>query len=185
MGGDFLKIITWGAGVSNMPSYSTGFKSRMVQRMAGSEGISPYALSAEIGVSYQTLSRWVKVAGKLGAMKNNKPGRKKQRTAEDKMRLVLEAASLSEEDLGEFLRREGLHSHQLEEWKTTATNALKNTHRKKSERTPEALRIRELEAELNRKERALAEAAAILVLKKKLNLFYEEREGNSDTKNET
>ncbi len=168
-----------------MPSYTDGFKSRMVQRMAGNEAITPYALSAEIGVSYQTLSRWMSNAGKLDRMNKKKPGRKKRLTAEDKMRLVFEAEKLSEQDLGEFLRREGLHSHQLEEWKATATNSLKDAHRKNSEKTPEARRIRQLEAELNRKEKALAEAAAIIVLKKKMDLFHEEREANMNTENET
>jgi hypothetical protein len=71
-----------------------------------------------------------------------------------------------------FLRKEGVHTAELEDWRAKATaagiSALKDLKRKKSEQTPEARRIRELESELRRKEKALAEAAALLVLQKKL-----------------
>ena len=94
-----------------MSNYSSGFKSRMVQRMAGSEGISANALSGEVGVSQGSLSRWLRDArSTLGTMsKKNKSGSRKsrRRTADDKYRIVVETAGLSEEALGAFLRREG------------------------------------------------------------------------------
>jgi len=175
-----------------MASYSSGFRSRMVQRMAGREAISATALSAEVGVAQQTLSRWLRDAPTLADMnrKNRNSARKpRRRTAEDKLRIVMAAASLSEEALGEFLRREGVHEAQLNEWRekvhSAATGALKDANRKKSEQTPEARKIRELESELRRKEKALAEAAALLVLKKKWRAYLEERDGDTSTRNET
>jgi len=96
----------------------------------------------------------------------------------------MEASSLTGSSLGEFLRREGVHEAQLEEWREkvfrAATGALKDAKRKKSEQTPEARRIRELESELRRKEKALAETAALLVLKKKLEAWYA-GEGDAST----
>ena len=83
---------------------------------------------------------------------------------------------LSEEELGAFLRREGIHESQLEEWRAkateAATGALKAPHAKRSERTPEARRIKELERELLRKDKALAEVAALLALKKKVQEIW-------------
>jgi transposase-like protein len=160
----------------------------MVQRMAGPERISATALSTEVGVSQATLSRWLRDARTVGPMngKNKKDARKpRRRTAVDKFRLVTEAASLSGEALGEFLRKEGVHAAELEEWRKQATDSLKDLKRRKSERTPEARRIRELESELRRKEKALAEAAALLVLQKKLQTYWEEKEGGTNTRNET
>lgn len=176
-----------------MAIYTSGFKSRMVQRMAGPEGISINALSTETGVSQGALSRWLQSAGTLrGMSKQHKNGSRnsRRRTAEDKLRLVMAASSLSEEALGEFLRREGVHQVQLTEWRekvvAASTEALKDAHRRKSESTPEVRRIRELERELNRKEKALAETAALLVLKKKLNAYYwEERDDGTNMRNET
>ena len=55
-----------------MTSYSLGFKSRMVKRMAGSEGISANALSMEVGVAQATLSRWLRDGRMLGGMSKKK-----------------------------------------------------------------------------------------------------------------
>jgi len=171
-----------------MSHYSAGFKARMIARMAGQESISANALSQEVGVSQGTLSRWLREARTVGIMssksKRNRVKRRPRRSAEEKLRIVMEASSLSGSSLGEFLRREGVHEAQLEEWREkvfrAATGALKDAKRKKSEQTPEARRIRELESELRRKEKALAETAALLVLKKKLEAWYA-AEGDAST----
>jgi len=175
-----------------MASYSMGFKSRMVKRMAGPEAISASALSQEVGVAQATLSRWLRDCRTLAGMnKKSEGGAKKSRnkTADDKLRIVMESASLTGEALGVFLRREGVHEVQLKEWcekvVAAATGALKDANRKKGERTPEARRIRELESELRRMEKALAEAAALLILKKKWDAYLEERDGATNTRNET
>jgi len=162
----------------------------MVQRMAGSEAISANALAREVGVSQGTLSRWLRDARTLGTMSKKNSEKSHRRTAEDKLRIVMAASNLSEEALGEFLRREGLHEAQLAEWRDkvvkAATGALKDAKRKKSEQTPEARENRELKRELRRKEKALAEAAALLVLKKKLEAWYSaDEDDRTGTKSET
>ena len=129
--------------------------------MAGSERISANALSREVGVAQPTLSRWLQAGRKMGAMSNEStPQRRPRRSAEDKVRLVMKAEMLSADELGVFLRTEGIHEATLKEWRdnvfSAATGALKDAHKKKSENTPEARRIRELERELRRKEKALA-----------------------------
>ncbi len=182
-----------------MPSYTDGFKARMVQRMAGPERISANALSFEVGVSQGTLSRWLREAGNLAHMSKKKTKtnatkkasmRGSRRTAEEKLRIVMQAASLSEEALGELLRKEGIHQAQLEEWRekvvSAGTDALKDAKRKKSEQTPEARENRKLKSELRRKEKALAEAAALLVLQKKLQAYFSEgEESGTDSRSET
>ena len=170
-----------------MPSNTDGFKARMVQRMAGPEGISAYALSREVGASQNSLSRWIRQAPTLASMSKKKKARRW--TAEEKFQVVLKAASLSDEELGAFLRREGLHEATLEEWRAkvteSATDALKAPHGKRSERTPEARRIRQLEKDLQRKDKALAEVSALLILKKKYEAFLEARDDDTATRKET
>lgn len=71
------------------------------------------------------------------------------------------------DELGEFLRRKGVHEAQLAEWRAAATAALRPpSKRDRRAASVEARRVRDLERELARKEKALAEAAALLVLKK-------------------
>lgn len=161
----------------------------MIQRMSGPEAISATQLSKEVGVSQNTLSRWLRQARTLGSMGKSREkaasGRRAPRrwSAEEKVRIVLEATTLSNDELGAFLRREGVHEAQLKEWHETAleaaTGALKDQKRKRSERTPEARKIRELERELRRKEKALAEVAALLALKKKAEEIW--GDGADDT----
>ena len=88
-------------------------------------------------------------------------------TPEEKLAAVLEATSLTEEDLGPFLRSRGLHEAHLQQWHDQMLMGLEPFEGKRNERK----RIQELEKELQRKDKALAEAAALLVLKKKPGTF--------------
>ena len=170
--------------------FTTGFRARMVQRMLGREGASATALAKEVGITQPTLSRWLREARSLDAMNNQTNGKRKAArpphkwTAEEKLEAMLEAAKLPEKELGAFLRREGLHEAQLEEWRKAALEALRSS-RKKRKSSPEAKRVRELEKDLRRKEKALAEVTALLALKKKLNLLLGEEDDDTPTKRGT
>ena len=103
-------------------------------------------------------------------------------SAEEKLRVVLAATSLPDDELGEFLRREGIHEAQLEAWMSSALDGLKTASKKKSGRpTPEAKRIKALERELDRKDKALAEVTALLALKKRLEMLFGEDEDDNTT----
>ena len=153
--------------------YSEKFKSKMVRKMASPGGPSANALSQDTGVHQSTLSRWLRQAGRVeGMKKRSQPSR--SWSAAQKLEAVLEAASLSEEDLGPFLRRKGLYRKDLEQWRGEMLKGLEQPkpRRRTSSKTPEGRRIRELEKELRRKDAALAETAALLVLKKKAQAIW-------------
>ncbi len=158
------------------------FKRKMIQKLAGPNAISATALSKQIDVSQATLSRWLREAGvePTVASFNNTDHNPKtglimpQRRPEDwnpeeKLTAVLEAASLSEDQLGAFLRDKGLHETYLQQWRMRMLSGLGKTPKaKKTKRSSaDAKRIRSLEKELKRKDKALAETAALLILKKK------------------
>jgi transposase-like protein len=178
-----------------MTTYTTGFKGRMVQRMAGQEAISATALAREVGVSQNTLSRWLREASEtapsVAAMKKKPAAHdgSRRRTAEEKLEVVMKAAALSDDELGAFLRREGVHAAQLEEWRSKAmkgaADALKAPHAKRSEQTPERRKIRQLESEMRRKNDALAEAGALLLLKKRFEEMSGDADGDSSTRRGT
>lgn len=164
----------------------------MVQRMAGPEGISANALSNDVGVSQSTLSRWLRetrTVRSMGGTENKRKGNgssPRQWTSEEKLRAVLEASALSEKDLGTFLRRKGLHGAQLDEWRTVAQAALSAT-KKPSRRkaSPEAKLVKELQREIRRKDKALAEVTALLVLKKKIEAIWGDEGDDTPTKSGT
>lgn len=170
--------------------YTDSFKSRMVQKLAN--GRSANSLAQEIGVSQSSLSRWLREAGTLQSVKRKKQATKREKaegrrpeewTAEEKLEAVLEAKRLSEAELGEFLRRRGLHEEQLREWESAAVESLRRG-RKTGGKSPEAKRVKELERELRRKEKALAEAAALLVLRKKAEALWGDEDASTEQNND-
>lgn len=180
-------------------NYSEAFKARMVQKMAGPNGRSATSLAGEVGVSQASLSRWLNQAGTVPAVANKKKAGKRKNgssrsakrpqdwRAQDKLQVVLEAASLSEEELGEFFRRKGLHQAHLDEWREQLTKAAPEVFgspRRSKKVSPEDKRIRELEKELRRKDKALAETAALLVLKKKADAIWGVVDDDTDPSNE-
>jgi hypothetical protein len=102
---------------------------------------------------------------------------------------VLEASGLSEEELGAFLRREGVHEAELGAWRAkaleAAEGALKAPHGKRSKNTAERRKIRDLERELRNKDKALAEVSALLILKKKIQEIWGDEADGTDTRSGT
>ena len=100
---------------------------------------------------------------------------------------MLEASNVSEDELGALLRRRGLHRAQLEEWRQQALAALAETpasRRGRPKTTEEEKRIRELEREVRRKDKALAETAALLVLKKKVQAIWGEEDEDTNPRSD-
>lgn len=102
--------------------------------------------------------------------------KKKAFEAEEKLKIVLETANLSESELGEYLRKHGVHSVELERWREEALSGLKTEKRGRPKVDPEVTQLRKekktLKRELQKKEKALAEASALLVMKKKAELIW-------------
>lgn len=167
--------------------YSEAFKAKMVQKMTLPGGPSATALARQIGISQSTLSRWCRRAATVGTM--NKPSSQPSRRPQDwsaaeKQEAVLEAAALSEPELGLFLRRKGLHQAHLDQWREQMLHGLEQPAAKRQSRhSAERRRIRELEKELRRKEAALAETAALLVLKKKAQAIWGDGDDGTPSSN--
>jgi transposase-like protein len=161
--------------------YSEVFKKRMVAKLTGPNAKTATAVSGEEGISQPTLSRWLREAGTVKRAMSHDDAREapaptkrpQDWTAEEKWALVTEAATMSEAELGALLRRKGVHEAQLVEWRAAALAGLQRPSRgERKAAHREKQQIRELERELRRKDKALAEAAALLVLKKKVQEIW-------------
>ena len=170
-----------------MVEYSDAFKRRMVERMAAPHAVSASRLSVEVGVAQSTLSKWLLQAGSLDGVVNAKKPRTSSAnappaghapvtawSAETKVAVVLEAAAIPEEQLGEWLRRKGLHDDDLKRLRDEVRDAAVASLSTPRGMTPEQRRIKELERELRRSTDALAETAARLVLRKKAAALWGE-----------
>jgi transposase len=143
----------------------------MVRKLMQPGAPSATSLAKEVGITQATLSRWIRKHGTMVAMEKGK--RSSDWTPEEKLRAIVETAHLTDEELGSYLREKGLHAANLEEWRKQSllgmTEAALGGRRKKD---PNAQRIKELERELLRKDKALAEASALLILKKKVEAIW-------------
>jgi transposase-like protein len=140
----------------------------MVARLLPPESADVAAVSREAGVSAETLERWRSEA----LAKGQKSG---GWTAVARFEAILATAGMSEEDKAAWCRRQGIFPSELVEWRDAATGALEVPgHRAANESATAAERrqIKELERELRRKDKALAETAALLVLSKKLSAIF-------------
>jgi transposase len=173
--------------------YTESFKAKMVQRMSGPNAISQMQLAREVGISQPTLSHWLRAARSLVAMTKDRASEAAVqggsiRTAAEKLRIVMAAAALAADELGAFLRREGVHEAELEQWRTAVLDAGQvalegGSPRAAASRGADAKRIKELERELRRKDKALAETAALLVLQKKVREIWGDGDDDTDEGN--
>lgn len=101
-------------------------------------------------------------------------------TSEDKFAVVLETAALNASELAEYCRRKGLFAEQITAWRAAcmAANAstTQQTRSQQAQSKEDKKRIRQLEKDLQRKEKALAEAAALLILRKKVQAIWGDKE---------
>ena len=156
--------------------YTKEEKDSLVVRMFPPENISLGALANETGISKSTLCTWKKKAEEIKG--NIKP--KRNLTPNDKFLIVMETYSLSEIELSRYCREKGIYYDELKKWASVCVNANNNAvdsdniKELKAGKQEDSKRIKELEKELNRKEKALAEAAALLLLRKKLQAILVE-----------
>ena len=155
--------------------FSLAFKQKMVARLTGKDGVSARQLAVETGLRQQTLSRWLQEASSLPVMPAKRPRR--DWSIEEKIRILAKASTLTGAELAELLAREGVLQAEYEQWRF----ALSDEGRASLATTK---RIRVLERALARKEKALAEAAALLVLKKKVQALEEDEDAATDEKHE-
>ncbi len=165
----------------------------MVQKMTDPADPGPQVLAEEIGVSRASLYRWMKDSAIfeqkiIDSVELPTPisrpllmKRSQDWSAKEKLAAVLEAASLSDEALGAFLRSKGFHNAQLQQWREQMLAGLEPVASDRNKKVPEAKRVRELEKELKRKDAALAEPAALLVLKKKAQMIWGNEDDNTDS----
>ena len=156
-----------------MARYGEAFRNRVVARLLPPESANMGAVAKEIGVSVQTLERWLEDA-------QSRPTRGRVWTASARLDAVITAAALDEAGKSAWCREHGVYPAELEKWRLSATTAL--TEPEEARASPQATRqdkkrIKELERELLRKDRALAETAALLVLSKKVAAIFNKGEG--------
>ena len=154
-----------------MKHYPEDHKQAVIRKLVES-GLSLGQFAKQESINLSTLYSWRGKYLKVGSSlteSNSLDGW----SPEQKFSIVLETAALSEIELSEYCREKGLYPEQVKEWRQSC---IEGNQTQAQERKADRKRIKELEKELKRKDAALAETAALLVLRKKLNTYWGEDE---------
>ena len=162
----------------NNRMYTEEQREAMVSKLLPPNNMSITELSTQSGIPQTTLYGWKTRALKKDNSKNGKVS--KNTTSSKKFHIVMETYTLSEYDLAKYCRKNGFYVDEVKKWRSDIESSLDREPNAvkeiKEELFEEKRKNKHLEKELNRKEKALAEAAALLVLQKKFQAFMEEKE---------
>ena len=155
-----------------MARYGQGFKDKAIARLLPPESAPLEVVARDVGIGADTLERWRKDS-------QSRPARGRAWTAGGRLEGVVTTASMNEADKSAWCREHGVYPEELAKWRASATTALSAPEELRA--SPQATRqdrkrIKELERELLRKDRALAETAALLVLSKKVHAIFSKGE---------
>lgn len=162
-----------------MPKYSLERKESVLSKLLPPNNYSIAALSRLEGISAKTLYAWRDKARHTGVLMPNKksPEHWDSRT---KFTVVLETATLNTNELSAFCRRKGLYPEQVSRWRDACMTGINEPAVSHQDTRIEVRNLKkdkkELERQLRRKDKALAEAAALLVLQKKYQALWEDEE---------
>ena len=156
--------------------YGQAFKDRAVARLLPPEGAALEVGAREVGVGVGTLEKWREDA-------QSRPARGRAWTAGARLEAVITTAAMSEAGKSAWCREHGVYPAELDKWRASCTTALADPEDARA--SPQATRadrkrIKELERDLRRKDRALAETAALLVLSKKVEAIFNRNKGEDE-----
>ena len=159
-----------------MARYSDELKQKIMLRMMPPNNESVTQISRDSGLAEGTLYKWQKEARAKGYVIPGGEKKSEKWSTRDKFAIVVETAMLSEIELSEYCRAKGLFVEQIEAWRDACMQA-KEGNPSKQPSCKRNLRNKEREnknlaRELKRKEAALAETAALLVLRKKARAIW-------------
>ena len=173
--------------------YTQSFKIQAVEKaLSRSKELNLAEVAESLGVGYSTLQRWIaqsrnqafepvqgnKILSSDRLMKEKRP---QDWSLDQKLKMIITCGSLDDHEVSSLCREQGIYPHHLEQWKRDFANG--NTKGKKRENNIDVKdlkhEIKTLKKELHRKDKALAEAAAILVLQKKVSAIWNNDEDDS------
>ena len=157
-----------------MTKYTKEFKSNIIKKMLPPNANTVAEIAQETGISYQTLYTWKRQALSSGVAAVGSDNSAHQWSDEAKLAVLIETAPMNEAELGAYCREKGIYTEQINQWREAAVSGQSKSLSAKERDDLRALKKqnKELKKELARKEKALAEAAALVVLQKKSRAIW-------------
>ncbi|MDH6186786.1 transposase [Polaromonas sp. CG_23.6] len=154
--------------------HSPEFKEQALLKARHRGAHSLLSLASELNMSPGTLKRWVLDSGKAAGQARGEPslaldGLAMAWSPLQRLTALQESYGLSDAALGAWCRERGVFEHQLTQWRENFCTPITPASREASGAFRELQRQHDqLQRELRRNEKALAEVAALLVLQKNL-----------------
>lgn len=160
-----------------MARYSAERKSAILKKLLPPENRTVADVAREEGMSSATLYNWRQKARERGVPVPGQKNSSDNWSPEAKFAVVVETATMSESELSQYCREKGLYPEQVSAWRAACVSGTDRQAEQSKQARDEIKRhkkkIKTLERELNRKDKALAETAALLALRKKLDALWE------------
>ena len=170
--------------------YTDSFKVQAVEKaLTRSKGVSVRDVSESLGVGFSTLQKWIRQSknqefdtsspNEIESMTKEK--RPQDWTLEERLNVVITCGTLSEGAISELCRERGIFPHHINQWKTDfiSGHTANANPKKQVENKKLKSEVKTLKKELTRKDKALAETAALLVLQKKVRAIWGSDEDSS------
>ncbi len=153
--------------------YPAERKEAILKKMAPPMNMTIPELAEQEGITATTLYNWRKQARARGQVLPSRSTQPDQWTSQEKFQIVLETAPMNEAEVSAYCRERGLYPEQVEAWRDACMNANDDAAAQaKQLRQARKAELRQLERELRRKDKALAETAALLALSKKAEAIW-------------
>lgn len=167
-----------------MPRYSEERKAAVLKKLLPPHNRTVVSVASEEGIADVTLYNWLKQCRERGVPVPGQSRSGDDWSAEAKLAVVIETAPMSEAELSAYCREKGLYVEQIQQWKEACLQGAASQPAKQKETEAQdrkyRKKIKRLEAEVNRKDKALAETTSLLVLSKKLEALYGKDPDNED-----
>jgi len=165
--------------MSNLTTYPAKVKASVLAKALAPNAPRVVELAKEFNIPYATIYAWTAgMLGKKNAKQVDEAQRPQDKSAQDKLKAVIETMDKTEEERSAYCRQNGIYINQLDDWKRQILDSLgvASTKKQKSEYLLLINEIKQLKNDLNRKDKALAEVTALLILKKKADLLWGDNE---------
>lgn len=160
--------------------YTAEQKQAVVARMMPPQNEAVAKINEETGITEATLYKWRKEARATGSATPGNGQTSDKWSSQDKFLVVMETFVMNEAELADYCRRKGLYREQIEAWKEVCLQAngqaFDQAKQLNGQLKEEKQRAKALEKDLQKKEKALAEAAALLLLRKKSQAIWGDEE---------
>ena len=167
-----------------MTHYPKELKESVIQKMMPPNNVPISQLVQDTGIPDATLYTWRKKALSRGIPVPGNGKNPDQWSPENQLAVIIETAAMNQTEMAEYCRKKGLFAEQIQQWKeafisSVSASSGSTTEQRKAlavEQKKDKQTIKKLERELKRKDKALAETAALLVLTKKAQEIWGEAE---------